>query len=280
MQRLTREGWITGVTQGEINLHTVNNACGFATYPHWSGFKDRQIDYFVLYMLLRGTIRATFHETSQRVTVDEGNLLIVSPQVRHSLRPAEPDAGITTYHFRFYAETHDRERSAPCDDFLFASFVEHRSLQRDIARLYDLIRTPSPYAQAQTQALWILIFTELFDAQTAGKASTFTPEQRAILDQFIARHIHQRPTPHDLADQLGYSRDYFSRNFKKVYGVSPRRWIVLERVRYASAMLLETQKTITQIASDLGYKDVYLFSRQFKSVQDCSPQAYRLKYSR
>lgn len=275
---MNRDAWIAGIAHGNIKLHTVNHACGFATYPHWSGFRDRQINHFVLYLLLSGTICATFHETAQQIIAEEGTIFIVSPQVRHSLHPEKPQ-GITTYHFRFYAEA-DETRCAVSDDFLQASFVEHRNFQRDIARMYDLIRTPTPFAHVQMQALWLLIFTELFKAQEESKPSALTPQQRAMLDQFMARHIHQRPTPQDLANELGYSRDYFSRTFKKVYGVSPKRWIVLERIRYASVMLLETQKSIGQIAAELGYKDVYLFSRQFKSVQDCSPQAYRLMYSR
>ncbi len=279
MQNFKRGDWLSGIANGSVHLHTVPGACGFANYSDWAGFADRTIDYSVLYMLLRGTIHATFHDTGQRVVVPEGTLILVSPGVRHSLHPADPQHGITTYHFRFYAET-SNTRARLMDDYVHVSYGEHRALQRDITRLYDLIRTDSRYATLQQQALWMLTFTEMFTADEWKKTTAFSPKQRAILDGYIAQHIHERPTAHDLAQVVGYTQIYFSRMFKKSYGVSPRRWILLERIRYATVMLLETEKQITQIAHELGYMDIYLFSRQFKSVQDCSPQAYRQVYSK
>ncbi|GEM_PF-5909413 len=278
MQKIDHEAWIAGIAHGEINLHTVNSACGFATYPDWFGFNNRKIDYFVLYMPLKGVIRATFHDINQMITVQEGTILIIPPQSRHSMQLVEPDYGITTYHFRFYAQTHDYRRAILNNDFLHVSYSEHRNLYRDIARVYDLTRTQSAYATIQMQALWMLIFTEIFHIETTSTSSALTSQQRTLLDQYITHNIHLRPTPEDLANVLGYSKDYFSRTFKRTYGVSPRRWIVLERIRRASAMLLETEKSITQIAHELGYNDVYLFSRQFKQIQDYSPQKYRQMY--
>ena len=280
MQYMNRNAWLSSISNGDIHLQTVPGACGFANYPNWRSHIDRSIDYFVLYMLLRGTIHATFHDIGQRVTFPEGTLIVIAPSVRHSLHPADPQQGITTYHFRFYAESNENTRARISDDYVHVPYGEHRALQRDIARLYDLIRTDSRYTTLQQRTLWLLIFTEMFAAQAWTKAAAFSPQQRTMLDGYIARHIHERPTAHDLAQVLGYTQTYFSRMFTKTYGVSPRRWIVLERIRYAAAMLLETQKSITQIAEELGYTDIYLFSRQFKAIQDCSPQAYRHRYSK
>ena len=46
-------------------------------------------------------------------------------------------------------------------------------------------------------------------------------------------------------------------------------------MRLATVRLLETNSNISEIALQLGYRDVFLFSRQFKAVHGLSPKAYR-----
>lgn len=48
-------------------------------------------------------------------------------------------------------------------------------------------------------------------------------------------------------------------------------WIIIE----AKRELYLTNKTIKEIAYELGYDDEYYFSRFFKSKTDVSPQSYR-----
>jgi AraC-like DNA-binding protein len=104
-----------------------------------------------------------------------------------------------------------------------------------------------------------------------------TPSQREKVLAYASRHIASRPTPNDLAGQVGLSSEYFARQFKKTFGVVPRAWLIQERIRAAAISLVETNDTISELANKLGYEDLFLFSRQFKQVMGCSPRAYRKK---
>jgi AraC-like DNA-binding protein len=86
-------------------------------------------------------------------------------------------------------------------------------------------------------------------------------------------------TPQQLAGVTNLSPDYFARLFKQTYGVIPRTWLVQEKMRLASVELVTTRKSITQVATELGYTDLYLFSRQFKQVCGCSPREFRLRHN-
>lgn len=46
-------------------------------------------------------------------------------------------------------------------------------------------------------------------------------------------------------------------------------------MRLGALRLLESTLNVSQIALELGYRDVFLFSRQFKSVMGENPSAYR-----
>ena len=43
--------------------------------------------------------------------------------------------------------------------------------------------------------------------------------------------------------------------------------------------LEESELSITEVAHQLGYPDVYLFSRQFKTIMGVSPRAFRQHFS-
>lgn len=79
-----------------------------------------------------------------------------------------------------------------------------------------------------------------------------------------------------LAGKLGMSVRSLRRNFKRKLGVSPHQFLIEQRVRHARQKLLETDVPIKQIARELGYSDVYYFSRQFKHLTGISPAAFRL----
>jgi AraC-like DNA-binding protein len=52
-----------------------------------------------------------------------------------------------------------------------------------------------------------------------------------------------------------------------------------QRLHYAAQRLLESGLNVTEAALELGYSDVFLFSRQFKQVLGCSPRTYRQRHA-
>ena len=99
--------------------------------------------------------------------------------------------------------------------------------------------------------------------------------QRVKLARLAREHAAERLIPRDLAAELDLSPDYFARLFHKSFGLSPRAWLVDQRIRHAAAALVNSTRSVSQIAADFGYDDVFLFSRQFKQVLGAGPRAYR-----
>ena len=75
--------------------------------------------------------------------------------------------------------------------------------------------------------------------------------------------------------ELGLSQDYFARIFRRSMGLSPRAWLVDERIRCAAASLLESDAPIGTVAADHGYADLTLFGRQFRAVMGAAPRQWR-----
>ena len=83
------------------------------------------------------------------------------------------------------------------------------------------------------------------------------------------------PSPPELAAALKLSHPYFSQIFRDSLGVTPRRWLVQQRISRACELLTQPELSISQIADRLGYESHHLFSRQFKQIMHIPPTTYR-----
>lgn len=133
------------------------------------------------------------------------------------------------------------------------------------------------FRDRRLRALASLVASEALRAGDDGGAAgpQLTTAQRERLRALVAAHPERRMTPATLARELGLTHDYFARIFRRSLGVTPRRWLMEERIRHAARRLAGTALAVSQVAEAFGYHDVYLFSRQFRDVMGRSPSAWR-----
>lgn len=95
---------------------------------------------------------------------------------------------------------------------------------------------------------------------------------------FIDSHYREELTIRDIADHIGVSNDYFSRQFKQVTGIAPVEY--LRRYRFARAMeLLALGESVTDVSRKVGFRNLCHFSREFKNQLGVTPSQYRKQYS-
>lgn len=78
-----------------------------------------------------------------------------------------------------------------------------------------------------------------------------------------------------IAKQVGMSYESFRKQFAKEFGKSPQQYRIEHRIGQAKHQLLETDISIESLAQNLGYNDVFCFSRQFKTVCGIAPTRFR-----
>jgi AraC-like DNA-binding protein len=78
-----------------------------------------------------------------------------------------------------------------------------------------------------------------------------------------------------VAADLGMAQVTFRRKFRAATGAPPHEYVLQSRVAEARRLLGETDLPIKSIARQLGYSDVYFFSRQFRKFAGVPPALFR-----
>jgi transcriptional regulator GlxA family with amidase domain len=112
----------------------------------------------------------------------------------------------------------------------------------------------------------------------SGTRGTLTP---ATLEP-VLRHVEtslERPLRvSDMAKAVDLSLFHFSREFRRVTGVSPYAYIRRRRIARAALLLAGSKLPIVDIARVVGFKTHAHFSGAFLKTMGMTPRTYRLRY--
>ena len=79
----------------------------------------------------------------------------------------------------------------------------------------------------------------------------------------------------EVASKFSISRSYLSKKFKIITGFGFKEYLVNVRIKQACKYLLETNKTITDIAFLCGFNDSNYFGDAFRHIKGMSPNKFR-----
>jgi AraC-like DNA-binding protein len=205
-----------------------------------------------------------------------GDFLWIKPQTEHALSLPPQAVGCSMFWLRVRLEQVERHLELlPGDEPIMVT--DAWSMRPMFEKLIEELSQRHAYRDQLLRSMMVAICCQALRAPEAEVRleHQLTTTQRRLLAALVSEHPQQRWSPADLASEMGLSHDYFSRVFRRTYGIPPRRWLLQERIRYAARQLGSAQTTITQLAQSLGYQDLFLFSRQFKEVMGHSPSTYR-----
>ena len=123
---------------------------------------------------------------------------------------------------------------------------------------------------------------EHFDKQVGTslllRQSNYNAVQELIL--YLETNYAQKITGSDLEQLFHINFDHFNRLFKKVTGITIFAYKNKLRINRAKVLLSTTDKTVAQVAAEVGYQDVFSFSHAFKKATGFSPIEYAKSYIR
>lgn len=246
----------------------------FSPEPGWDT-QEKTLPEHMLYFLAAGNCRAMVG--GRRLSLGTGDLCWVSPGVvfRFFIGANEPSPVVQR--FRLRVSSRGRPMRLQWDHRLFPDVAEALEWAR------ALVAEPQQggkYSSRRRASLAALFSMSVFESSQRSRREVGLSQQlRRRLSRYALEHAEERITPADLARLAGLTPDYFSRIFRKSLGLPPREWILRQRLRYAAGLLAEPEWRVSEVATRLGYPDIYLFSRQFKKEFGLSPRRWRDSYS-
>jgi AraC-like DNA-binding protein len=93
--------------------------------------------------------------------------------------------------------------------------------------------------------------------------------------ELLNADISKRWTVELLARAVGLSRPVFARQFMRVLGLSPMRYLTQKRMQVAASILLGSEAALAEVASRVGYTSEFAFNRAFKRHFQVPPGEYR-----
>jgi transcriptional regulator GlxA family with amidase domain len=78
-----------------------------------------------------------------------------------------------------------------------------------------------------------------------------------------------------LAGIAHVSQAHFIRTFRATFGETPHRYLQRRRVERAMALLVSTDRSVTDVCMSVGFSSLGTFSRTFRDIVGESPTEYR-----
>ncbi len=225
--------------------------------------------------------------------MEAGDILICNPGVMHQniLRVDEQPSvqfftGFSDFHFKGYEPNIFPTRNG--------SYVLHLSAEakREVQRLcYELqaeneASRPGKYfvLKAYLMQMLLIMVRETIECprnvhngynfETYGKSYAV---KRII--NYMSENFEKKISLDQIAHNMYLSPVYVSKIFKEETGESPINYLIKIRLEKAKAILERGEGgSIKSIANEVGYEDVYHFSKLFKKYYGVSPLNYKKNY--
>lgn len=117
-----------------------------------------------------------------------------------------------------------------------------------------------------------------FSINTAPKTANLSPssfERLQGIITYVEKHFRKPISLQAGANQLGLSKEYFCRFFKKNMGMSFLEYINEVRLTHIYHDLIYTDTPISILIEENGFTNQKLFNRLFKKLYGCTPSFIR-----
>ena len=99
-----------------------------------------------------------------------------------------------------------------------------------------------------------------------------------LIHSYLRQHFAEPLDMEGVALDHGLSPSSFRRRWKRRFGGSPLRFVQQLRMTEACGLLIDTDRSIAEIARVVGYDDPYHFSRAFRRIVGVSPTEHRRRH--
>ncbi len=151
-----------------------------------------------------------------------------------------------------------------------------------IRSLISLYRSGENSVSSDIRASGLLtvIMVECISAALTERAFSGVPDCVQQARAYLLDHYNERITLDDLAKRYSINKYYFQKLFKRHTGFTPNEYLILSRLNHAKEYLRTSNRSVAEIASEVGVENPSHFINLFKKHEGITPNAYRQSWYR
>ena len=210
---------------------------------------------------------------SNHIPLQTGNMLIINSGDIHYITSVSSKI---SYYCLIISAAFLREYGIDVENTSFCEYVPDDSCGRFFEKIVRELGEKKPYYQAVVKGEIV--------AYTAGLCRNYTTRRREDVNNdrikrgliYIREHFAEDLDVEEIARHAGFSRYYFSRQFKAVTGMTVMKYVEFLRCRHARD-LLEDGASVSKAALECGFSDLSYFTKVFKRQYGVLPSKVRAK---
>lgn len=269
-----------GTADFPIEYHYIDkNHTRYEMSAHWHTEME-------IIRILQGELKIRLN--NREYAAQKGDIIFVNPETVHGASPVDciyecvifhiDFLDTTTYSCKFFVE------SILNREFVIKDFnkCEENEFITSVNAVFEAMKNKSSgYKFTVIGALYamlgIIVDNHFYSTVTGNSEisdSKNIPKLKKVLS-FLRDNYEQQLSLTDMAKAADMSAKYFCYFFKEKTGKTPVEYLNGYRIEKASQMLLNSDKSVTDIAFSCGFNDLSYFIKTFKAQKGISPTKFR-----
>ncbi|MBN1846295.1 MAG: helix-turn-helix transcriptional regulator [Sedimentisphaerales bacterium] len=251
-------------------------------------FVEHQHDYYHIVLYTKG--RGNYSQNGIFYPATPGTCVLTYPGLRHDFVSRWGKAVYSEITFS-YVNTSNKYLKIPFDKLLelhagtevllvpqlHFSLDQVQILRNLFLTLTDHLNSTHRFSMFHAHNELTKIFGFLVENAVLARKEQRGNDRFERVKDYIEEHYYKSLTIDELAKLAGFSRGYFFRAFKEMFDIPPLAYQQTIRIEAAKTLLKTTPLRCNEIASRVGFSDVYFFHRIFKKHLGMTPNQFRAK---
>lgn len=151
-------------------------------------------------------------------------------------------------------------------------------VERLFGELVNAHRSSTLAARLKEKSVLLHLLSDMMEGLPlqVQKGQSHEMERLTLIQQFVDRHLHKDLTLEEMADVAHLHPNYFSKYFKRHFGMPPLKYVSRKKMDRAKLLLKTTNQSVKEIAIATGFEDANYFSKTFRREVGYSPTEYRV----
>lgn len=224
--------------------------------------------------------RYRFYEDMVREQEDESNRIALEKRLLETVRDENWEQAQTILDKLLTIDEQNQVSISLAQQHLYgnlimvARYLEEMGLKIHPSQL-TLHGTSFPHLRSEVHMKMKLLYQCRQQLKKSHKMDT-----AYLLKQYIEAHYQEDLSLEQLADYVQLSPYYVSKLFKEEFQMSFIDYLTKCRIHAAKEFIRKGEKSIKEIAFEVGYHDPNYFSRVFKKVCNLSPSSYKAQITK